>query len=116
MQYIGSCHCGAVKFEFKGEEITRGLRCNCSICTRKGTLMTNYFISPEDMNISVADNVLATYEFGTNIAKHHFCKICGIYTFSQTFRKPGHYRANLGCVSNIDTHKLPFDVFDGASL
>ena len=34
--YQASCHCGAVRFRFRSEEITKGCRCNCSICVRKG--------------------------------------------------------------------------------
>ena len=34
--YRGSCHCGAIRFTFKGpDKIESGLRCNCSICRRK---------------------------------------------------------------------------------
>ena len=39
-QYQGSCHCGAIKFSYEGEEITQALRCTCSICRRKGALMS----------------------------------------------------------------------------
>jgi hypothetical protein len=35
MQYEGSCHCGAVKFEADGE-LTQANECNCSHCSRKG--------------------------------------------------------------------------------
>ena len=38
--YQGSCHCGAVKFAYEGEKITKGLRCSCSICSRKGAMMS----------------------------------------------------------------------------
>jgi hypothetical protein len=31
--YQASCHCGAVRFRFRSDEITKGCRCNCSICT-----------------------------------------------------------------------------------
>ncbi|MHA2939058.1 GFA family protein [Vibrio sp. RC27] len=41
MKYTGSCHCGAVTFRFDGDEITKGLRCNCSICIKKGSLWKN---------------------------------------------------------------------------
>ena len=115
-EYIGSCHCGAVRFRFKGPEIDGGLRCNCSICRRKGAAMTRFTIAPEDMNLIVRNGNLATYEFGHNIAKHHFCRKCGIYTFHQTMRKPGHYRVNLGCVEGVDESLLPCETFDGASL
>jgi hypothetical protein len=38
MLYKGSCHCGTVAFEFKAE-LTCAVRCNCSICSRKGALL-----------------------------------------------------------------------------
>ncbi len=32
----GSCHCGRIRFEVKGEPAS-GLACNCSICRRRGS-------------------------------------------------------------------------------
>lgn len=116
MKYQGSCHCGDVTFEFTGDEITKGLRCNCSICIRKGALMSPYTISAEEIDITVSNDALQTYTFGSGIAKHQFCKNCGIYTFHQTFRKRGHYRVNLGCIPALESFDLPYEVFDGASL
>lgn len=116
MEYKGSCHCGAVKFEFSVPSIESGLRCNCSICRRKGALMTAFTLAPDELKITADEGVLGTYEFGGNIAKHHFCKHCGIYPFHQTMRKPGHYRLNIGCIDGLDADDLPFEVFDGASL
>lgn len=116
-EYKGSCHCGAIRFNFTGPDlIDRGLRCNCSICRRKGALMTGFTVAPDEIRIDVKDDSLATYLFGGRVAKHHFCNKCGIYTFHQTMRKPGHYRINIGCIEGIDPTSLPGDVFDGASL
>lgn len=114
--YQGSCHCGAVRFTFRGPEIDKGLRCNCSLCRRKGALMSAFVVAPEEIEIVAEPGALATYGFGSKVAKHHFCARCGIYPFHQTLRKPGHYRVNLGCVEGLDSTSLPFDVFDGASL
>ncbi len=47
MDYQGSCHCGAIQFEFTGPAIDKGLRCNRSICIRNGALMTAYTIARE---------------------------------------------------------------------
>ncbi len=115
-QYQGSCHCGNIRFSFSGPAITKGLRCNCSICRRKGALMTDFVLSPDEIQITVAHDSLATYTFGNGTAKHHFCRVCGIYPFHQTFRKPGHYRVNIGCIDGVDAFSLPFDIFDGASI
>ena len=116
MKYSGSCHCGAIQFEFNAEEITSGLRCNCSLCIRKGAIMSDFVLGPEQLTIKAEQGSLAAYEFGSDVAKHHFCNRCGIYPFHQTLRKPGHYRLNLGCIEGLDASGLPFDIFDGASL
>ena len=116
MKYSGSCHCGSIQFTFNHDEITSGLKCNCSICIRKGATMSAFTLSPQEIHIDIKDNSMSTYQFGSCVAKHHFCNNCGIYTFHQTMRKPGHYRVNIGCIEGLDSTNLPFDVFDGASL
>lgn len=115
-EYSGSCHCQAVTFTFTGPEIDRGLNCNCSICRRKGAMMSAFTIAPDEINIVVEDDALSTYQFASKVARHHFCNRCGIYTFHETVRKPGHFRVNLGCVKGVDTNRLDNDMFDGASL
>jgi hypothetical protein len=114
--YQGSCHCGAVKFSYEGEKIEKGLRCNCSVCSRKGALMSSEVIPIEKLHIDAQEGSLGLYQFGKKTAKHYFCKTCGIYTFNETARSPGHYRVNLGCIDGIDTFALDFDVFDGKHL
>ncbi len=116
MEYSGSCHCGAIRFQFSAAPIADGLRCNCSICLKKGALMSNFFIAPDDLKIEASSDALATYQFATHVAKHFFCKKCGIYTFHETKRKPGHYRVNLGCVDGIDSLSLPVVLADGAAF
>ncbi|MCW8982786.1 MAG: GFA family protein, partial [Gammaproteobacteria bacterium] len=91
----GSCHCGAIKFSYQGEPITRGLRCNCSVCSRKGAMMSSEIINPDRLKIDAKEGALGLYQFGIKTAKHYFCKECGIYPFHETARKPGHYRVNL---------------------
>jgi len=111
--YQGNCHCGAVKFSIETDTIEKGLRCNCSICARKGALMSASVFKKEDLHIEAAAEVLGLYQFGAKTAKHFFCKTCGIYPFHETARMPGHYRVNLGCIDAIDSVTMPFDVFDG---
>jgi hypothetical protein len=112
--YQGSCHCGAVHFSFSTDEaIDKGLRCNCSICARKGAIMSQQVFKPEDLHIQAAEDALGLYQFGAKTAKHFFCKHCGIYPFHETARMPGFYRVNLGCIDELDSVNLPFEVFDG---
>ncbi|MES9961563.1 MAG: GFA family protein [Sedimenticola sp.] len=115
-EYKGSCHCGAVKFSYTGETIEKGLRCNCSICSRKGAMMSSEVIPQEKLKIDADEGALGLYQFGAKTAKHHFCRHCGIYTFHETARFPGHYRVNLGCIEGIDPLALEADLFDGKHL
>ena len=78
--------------------------------------MLPFALAPEQIEIDADPNDIGLYQFGTKVAKHYFCKHCGIYTHHETLRQPGHYRINIGCVDNLDSLSLPFDVFDGASL
>lgn len=114
--YQGSCHCGSIKFEYDGDKIEKGLRCNCSICSRKGAMMSTQFIAAEKLNIDADQGALGLYQFGAKTAKHYFCRQCGIYTFHETARKPGHFRVNLGCIEDLDTSQFEVDVFDGKHL
>ena len=115
-EYHGSCHCGAVRFISSGEEIRKGVYCNCSICVRKDALMNTEPISPANLIIEAEDDVLGLYEFGTKTAKHHFCKRCGIYTFHQTRSQPGFYWINIGCIEGIDKLSMERDLLDGKNL
>lgn len=78
--------------------------------------MYNDFIPADKISMDIEHDMLGRYEFGARTAKHYFCKRCGIYTFHETARRPGHYRVNLGCVDGIDTFALPIEVFDGKHL
>src|SRR6185369_8542951 len=93
--YNGSCHCGAVRFRFRSEEITSGCRCNCSICIRKGAIMSTRYILPEDVEELAGLDALSVYRWGDKMVNHYFCKTCGIHPFHDSPVKPGR-RLNLG--------------------
>ena len=115
-QFQGSCHCGAVRFAFTLPTIERALRCDCSICARKGIVMSTDLVVSDDIEIWDDESVIDTYQFGTMTAHHHFCSRCGIHVFVQTRLSPGLYRINLGCVDGVDVLQLPYDLFDGQSI
>ncbi|WP_460530789.1 GFA family protein [Chitinimonas naiadis] len=112
--YTGSCHCGAVRFEVS-TAITPAMRCNCSLCRRKGALMSPSFPAA-DLLIVSGEDALTLYQFNTRVARHYFCKHCGIYPFHQTRTNPLLWRVNLGCLDEVDVYALETGVGDGASL
>jgi hypothetical protein len=110
----GSCHCGAVKFEVR-TPVAPATRCNCSLCRRKGALMSPVFPAA-DLKILQGEDALTLYQFNTHVAKHYFCRHCGIYPFHQTRRDPLLWRVNIGCLEGVDPYTLEAGVADGASL
>ena len=114
--YTGSCHCGAVKFEFDADEITQGLSCNCSFCERRAAIMLNPPVADADLEPTVDGDALSCYQFVNKVARHYFCNRCGIYTVHEAMRKPGWFRVNLGAVDGIDSFSLSREVFNGREL
>ena len=109
MKYNVSCHCGKIKLLIETDlKILK--QCNCSICKRKNAKMN---ILPKEAIISISgEENLSTYQFGTNVAKHYFCKNCGIYTHHQRKSDPNGIGVNIGCIDNIDSFQYYADVLD----
>ncbi len=41
---------------------------------------------------------LGTYQFGTMLAKHHFCTVCGIHAYTRPRAAPKLYTINVRCL------------------
>ncbi len=111
--YQGSCHCGAVRFAVQ-TTLSPALRCDCSLCRRKGAVMAA--VAPEHFKLLSDEESLSLYQSGTRIAKHYFCKRCGIYTYHRPRTNPKIYRINVGCLEGVDALALEVGLHDGASL
>jgi hypothetical protein len=114
--YSGRCHCGAVRFRFRSEELTTGVRCNCSMCVRKGAVMSSRYIAREDFEELEGLDALAVYRFGDRVVNHYFCRTCGIYPFHDATVRPGEYRVNVGCIEGLDPLALRIELIDGRSF
>src|SRR3954462_15012180 len=79
-QYAGSCHCGAVTYNVE-LELGQVIACNCSMCSRSGTLLT--FVDPEHFTLLTGEDQLGSYLFNRNVITHPFCKTCGIKPFAR---------------------------------
>ena len=99
------CHCGAVEAEINLDgDLAKVIKCNCSICKRKGAIMS--MVKNEDFKIVKGRDKLKLYEFHSKVAKHYFCSECGIYTHHKMRSKPDTYGLNVGCIDDIDQFKL----------
>ena len=90
------CHCGAIQANIHIVKLGKILRCNCSLCKRKGAIMS--MVKNEEFKIIKGEDKLKTYQFHTNVAKHYFCSICGIYTHHNPRSNPAMTGFNLGYV------------------
>ena len=107
-----TCHCKAIEAEINISDLGKLLRCNCSICKRKGSIMS--MVKNEDFKIIKGHDKLKVYQFHTKIAKHYFCLTCGIYTHHNPRSNPVMTGFNVGCLEDVDTLKLKIDtVNDG---
>jgi len=97
---IARCHCGAVALEvFLPEGLSSAARCNCSFCRRRGAAAVT--ARTDSVRILSGADQLTQYTWGTGTAKHHFCKICGIYTHHQRRSDPAETGVNLGCFEGV---------------
>ena len=112
----GSCHCGAVVFEVELEDGLQNLRrCNCSLCRRKGAIMAG--IPVEKLKVVAGEDQLSLYQWNKKIARHYFCKHCGIYTHHQRRSNPAEFGFNVACIDGVDPFALEnVGLGDGASM
>jgi len=115
MKYKGSCHCGEIAFTAEGE-LTQALACNCSICSRKGTLL--WFIPVTQFNLLTPRDKITVYTFNKQVIKHQFCKVCGVQPFAEGVDNKGNtmIAVNIRCLEDIDPLAIPSHLYDGKSL
>lgn len=110
MIHKGSCHCQAVKFEVEAPRVIEADYCNCSICTKSGFL--HLIVPLSKFKIISGKEMLSTYTFNTGVAKHTFCKKCGVKPFYTPRSNPDGIDINVHC---LDTEGLSVNIteFDG---
>jgi hypothetical protein len=114
MNYKGSCHCGNIAFEVEGE-LTGAMACNCSICSRKGSLL--WFVPRDKLRLLTPEKDLSTYTFNKHVIRHRFCPTCGMHPFGEGVDPQGNRMAaiNIRCLEHIDLDAVPVNHFDGRS-
>ena len=91
----GGCHCGRVRFKVTAD-LNSVTYCNCSICSKKGFL--HLIVPPEQFELISGKDNLTTYTFNTGVAKHVFCKTCGIHPFYVPRSHPDGFSVNARCL------------------
>ncbi|MEZ9200036.1 GFA family protein [Shewanella sp. 10N.286.54.B9] len=103
--HTASCHCGAVKLSLNlPQGVTDLRRCDCSMCRRRGTIVTSAEL--DGLKVVSGNDKLSLYQFNTFTAKHYFCSVCGIYTHHQRRSNPNQFGVNVGCIDGVNPYEL----------
>lgn len=86
--------------------------CNCSICAMK---RNDHFIVPAaKFKLVQGLESLSEYKFNTEVARHKFCKVCGVQAFYHPRSNPDGVAVTLSCLDdngNVGTVEKRY--FDG---
>ncbi|HEY5241823.1 MAG TPA: GFA family protein [Polyangiaceae bacterium] len=109
-RYEGGCHCGAVRFRVDVEE-PRAITCNCSMCAKMGYL--HVIVPPDRFAILRGEDALTVYSFNTQVAKHMFCRTCGVHPFYRPRSHPDDWDVNALCLDDGAASRFRVETFDG---
>ncbi len=112
----GSCHCGKVKFEVEIDLNKEAMSCNCSMCQRKGTLLS--FVSADKFQLVSGHDSLTDYQFGKKSIHHTFCASCGVTSFASGKMPDGTpmKAVNISCIEDINLDDVTIKKFDGKRI
>lgn len=96
MKYPGSCHCKAITFNVEAPDCIEVERCNCSICSKAGFL--HMIVPLSHFTLLTGEEAIQTYTFNTGVAKHTFCKHCGVKPFYTPRSNPDGIDINVNCL------------------
>ncbi len=111
--YVGSCHCGAVRFECDIDLVQGTSRCNCSICTK--TRYWKALVKADAFRLLQGKKALSDYQFGSNTIHHLFCRRCGVKPFGRAHLDAHFqgehllgefYAINVACLDDATSEEL----------
>lgn len=107
----GGCHCGRVRFEVDAPARIEATDCNCSICRKSGFL--HLFASRDEFRLLQGEDSLTTYTFNTRMAKHFFCRHCGVKSYYIPRSHPDGVSVNVRCLEAETVAAVNITPFDG---
>ncbi|MDA9523344.1 hypothetical protein XI06_24435 [Bradyrhizobium sp. CCBAU 11434] len=111
IEHRGRCHCGSVKFYVQAPREISAVRCNCSICQMSGFL--HLLVPGNKLGIECGEEFLTEYQFNKNIARHTFCRVCGVKPFYRPRSNPAGFSVNIRCLDNRTIERVTISEFDG---
>jgi len=109
--HAGSCHCGRVRLEVLALPDLELLECNCSMCARSG--YRHLIVGAGQFRLLSGADDLVEYTFGTGVAKHRFCRHCGVKSFYVPRSHPDGFSVNARCLESGTIASTTIRPFDG---
>ena len=94
----GGCHCGAVRFEVRVAPRPLLQACTCSICRMTGYV--HLIVPASRFRLLGGADALTEYRFNTGVARHLFCRYCGVKSFYVPRSHPHGYSINARCLDD----------------
>lgn len=107
----GGCHCGDVRFDADLPDPLTAHQCNCSICAAAGFI--GIIVPASRFRLLTDHDALLEYRFNSGVARHWFCRRCGIKSFYRPRSNPDGYNLNLNCLRLAPGHTVDVLPFDG---
>jgi hypothetical protein len=92
-------------------ELAGVTKCNCSLCEKKGFL--HWIVPPDAFELLAGEDALAEYRFNTGVARHRFCRHCGVHPFYVPRSDPDKIDVNVRCLDGVDVATLAIAPFNG---
>lgn len=100
-----------MRFEVDAPAELSVAECNCSICARSAYL--HLIVPKARFRLLQGEEFLTTYSFNTGVAKHTFCKVCGIKSFYVPRSDPDGVSVNARCLDPGTVTRMDVRPFDG---
>ena len=108
----GACHCGRIAFEVDAPARIDAIECNCSICRMTGFL--HLIVPASRFRLLRGAEDLSEYTFNTGVAKHTFCRVCGVKPFYVPRSNPDGFDINVHCLDHSTIKHIDITPFDDA--
>jgi hypothetical protein len=106
----GGCHCGRIAFEVDAPARIDAIECNCSICRMTGFL--HLIVPASGFRLLRGADELTEYTFNTGVARHTFCRVCGVKPFYVPRSNPDGFDINVHCLDRSTIAGIDITFFD----
>ena len=114
--YTGGCHCKKVQFEVDIENFDMVISCNCSMCAKRGWILT--FVPTSAFRLLSGEDALTEYTFNSKKIHHLFCSTCGTASFGRGSDQEGNemISINVRCLDDVDLDSLTVTPYNGKDV